>query len=775
VRQTRAWVPLNASEQAAYAALVASWRVGVFGGPPMPGPREGASVWPTALPGTALVDISPPQPGVVGAPAFGSDCAAFYGAGGRAAPDMLRLPLVLPGAAAPASNDDGCALAGVPLQLAPGASATLAFLWAYDEAPAPGNGGGGGGGGARDLPALVAKLAPAVAAGTLVNDTVRAWLAVSTRVEGVPPWISREALWHSYMLLSAATVDGAWGERMIDQGTAYRYVTGAQIAVRDPAQHLLAALPAAPALARSVLRYLLAEALPSAAAARAALGADVAFALPYGAANFGQITNLELRPSDQEVYVLHAAAEYFFATRDAAFFDEPLTLYGAAEPSTVAAALLLCLDFAVTNVSVGAHGLMRIQTSDWSDSACTMFMRNCTGPGSSGWDSMFAQGESVLNAAMAAYVLPRFADVLDAVGGGRRPAFAAGAAAARGFAAGQVLALNASGWNANRTWLKRAFLSSEAGWLGEAEVFGTQHAWALLAGAVAGDEAARLVATLGAALSAPAPFGMPVLAPPRADAAGQAPGEGENGGVWPALNHPLVMAFAAHNASLAWDEWARNSLRTSALAFPAYWGSVWSSADNSRGPAAPAAIRGRAGTWVATWPTQCQHRHAWPLVSLARLAGVAFDARGLLLAPGDAAPGGGAGGAAPWALRAPAASIARTARSAWAGHWAPEPRARLLARAGAGARAAPPQPLALRGALPVAPGARACEAAVACAGAPRARWHTPAPRAPSLAEARRAGGADAAPFALVDVELPAGLARALDACGELEWEVVCEE
>jgi hypothetical protein len=223
MRQGRTWVPLNASEQAAYAALIASMPVGVFGGPPMPGPPEGASVWPTSLPASVFLDVSPPTPptaaagGVVVAPAeFGTDCAAFYGIGGRSSPTMLHTPLHLPLAQPPVSNDDGCILASVAVQLPPGASATIAFLWAYEEAP---GGGSSSGGGARNVSALVEKYSPAIAAGTLVQGTVSSWVDTAVKVTGVTPWVAREVQWHSYMLLSAASFDGSWGERMIDQGS----------------------------------------------------------------------------------------------------------------------------------------------------------------------------------------------------------------------------------------------------------------------------------------------------------------------------------------------------------------------------------------------------------------------------------------------------------------------------------------------------------------------------------------------------------------------------
>jgi hypothetical protein len=56
-------------------------------------------------------------------------------------------------------------------------------------------------------------------------------------------------------------------------------------------------------------------------------------------------------------------------------------------------------------------------------------------------------------------------------------------------------------------------------------------------------------------------------------------GQHENGGVWPSQNHPLVLALAGHNATLALEEWARNARATQARHFPHYWPGIWSAAD----------------------------------------------------------------------------------------------------------------------------------------------------------------------------------------------------
>ena len=739
--QVRAWAPLNASEQALLAALTAeiAQRTAddAFDGPPMELPPPGSAMWDEQPPTSYVLDISPPSRARRQGPAaaaFGTDCAAFFGAGGRAAPDGLRAPLELPQAAQPAKNSVGCILAARSALLSPGESVTFAFLWAA---------GAGGDGDSDALARYVAAYAPLVAADALVATTVAAWLNVSTRFNGsgVAPWAERETLWNSYMALSTATFDEGFGEHILDQGTAYRYVSGFQGAMRDPAQHLLPAVYAQPWLAKSVLRFLLktVQRGPDAYNGSSVIG-GAPFNLPYMTVNTYQIGGIALRPSDQELYVMLAAAEYVLATRDTAFLDEQFPLYGdrfrepAAANVTVGDALLRCLSYSLVNVSVGQHGLMRSLTSDWDDALCTALQKNCSGPESDVWKNFTERGESVLNAAMATFVLPLFAEALAATGD---PRFAGAIADARAFAAGQVAALSAAGWNSNRTWLRRAFLSDETGWLGEDEIFGIQHAWAFLSGAVAGADAVAAAAQLDAHLRAPSPIGMLIEAPPLPSSA---VGEGENGGVWPSLNFPTAMSFAVFNSTLAWSEWSKGSLRAAALAYPSYYAAIWSSSDSLNGALAQPDRRGRNGAWTTGWPTQCTHRHAWPIYALLKLAtGATFDAAGLSLRPvatveqAAAATAGGAGGA--WAVSTPLLSVRREGPRRWAGHWAP-------GRSATG-------PLALGGTFPVdaAPEA-ACEWSVLCSGAEGGSAelvrHVLAPRAMTADEAARLGSPAAA-------------------------------
>ena len=301
--------------------------------------------------------------------------------------------------------------------------------------------------------------------------------------------------------------------------------------------------------------------------------------------------------------------------------------------------------------------------------------------GNEAWQLFANKGESVMNSAIATVVLPRFADALELVNASH---WAEDIRLARDFAAAQAQAMRTSAFNRNHTWLRRAFFGDDKlGWLGEAEFYMTQNAYALLGGRTFTEEEARNVSeTIDSLVMKPSPIGAIALWP-ESDKPYQPCGNGENGGVWPALNQPLVWALTTVNMSKAWLEWQRNSLATTAEVYPSIWASIWSSSDavNSRCAGADA---GKPQYWPV-WPTQCTHKHAWPLVSASKLAGVHFTINGLMLSPAPlpsaaletaATAAAAVSPSSSWAFISPRVSLQycgdecdERARLLWSGHY----------------------------------------------------------------------------------------------------------
>jgi hypothetical protein len=374
---------------------------------------------------------------------------------------------------------------------------------------------------------------------------------------------------------------------------------------------------------------------------------------------------------------------YVLTTKDVDFLTETVRAYNSTLNRTVLRCLVDSYEYVTTHIGVGAHGILRMQTGDWND----VFVQEAMNGGSTRAE-VIASGESSTNAAMAAAVLPRFAELIELAaemtGDDQYRNLTAGV---RQFAKSQAVALKKHAWNG--AWLNRAWIplpnnaSSGAeeqfpgGWAGTNGVDDRlclePQPWAIIASTQSqrgsskpggSDSAAVLdaaqTATLIESLSSKlsSPLGSTVLSKPFARTAISAQaetsggsasrsrsgdaadaGEHENGGVWASQNHPLVLALASVNATAALEEWLRNTRATQAQLYPTFWPGVWSGADVVT---SHLSTDGQAGTqsWPAM-PVLCTHPHSWPVYSAARLAGLTFDGGGMTIAPAVPMAAGG--------------------------------------------------------------------------------------------------------------------------------------
>ena len=227
---------------------------------------------------------------------------------------------------------------------------------------------------------------------------------------------------------------------------------------------------------------------------------------------------------------------------------------------------------------------------------------------------MIDKGESVLNSAMAAWVLPVYAGLCDRLGD------AATAAEARQYADG----LRA----ARRRRMERPLVPPglRPGFpaVGDTDCWLEVQPWAILCGAAGDDRARELLATLDELLRNDSPLGARLkLAGVGQDVAGHF-GEGTGGGIWASINMTLVWAAARHAPALGWDEWKRLSLAGHEATYPDVWEGTLSGPDCYNAPESPRAGRtwGVPGIRMQAFPVNNGHAHAQPLLSYLRLLGV---------------------------------------------------------------------------------------------------------------------------------------------------------
>ncbi|WP_158102769.1 GH36-type glycosyl hydrolase domain-containing protein [Lentzea kentuckyensis] len=395
-----------------------------------------------------------------------------------------------------------------------------------------------------------------------------------------------EITWHAAMLTGGACVDGVLGGHTLNQGSAYAFRHGFNGAARDPLQHALPLVHLEPDLALSVLRNTCAWGSPD---------GD----LPYALDGHKQPWTQLFRPSDQNLWALWLAAEYAAATGDLAAFGRPVPYHPChgADPVPLAENLRRQFRFFVDEVGVGEHGHVRILNADWNDLAIS----------ESGVDRdlMIERGESVLNSAMAAWVLPVYAGLAERLGDH------ATAEEARDRAA-DLRERVAGEWNGR--WFRRAHAPGGEP-VGDHDLWLEVQPWAILCGAATPEQARALLHTIDETCRAGSPLG----ARHRWPVSGQ-------GQVWFSVNMTLIWAASRYDPELAWDEWRRMTLHAHTAAYPETWTGTLSGPDCYLAPESD-----RPGeTWalpdvgvaMQAYPVANLHSHSQPLLAHLRLRGV---------------------------------------------------------------------------------------------------------------------------------------------------------
>ena len=572
-----------------------------FFGPPMPELAADASMDDLNPPPTFLVSLDAPANG------FSTNGTAFFGSGGVGHPSRLTNKL---GNDLTSTGPESALLLERVLDLGPGETRTIYFMYGYLPE-------------GFELRGLVTKYRAEVS--SLWAASSARWKADGLRFRAASePWVEREVTWHNYYLRSNLTYDSFFREHILSQGHVYQYIFGFQGAARDPLQHALPFVFDRPEIVREVLRYTLKEIQPDGS-------------IPYGIVGRGVPMPSIFHPSDLELWLLWLASEYVLATRDKAFLQEKIPTYpqhqAKSTDATVGERLGRSYTHLVEGIGVGEHGLMRLLHGDWNDAVVVSPVPPQELP------EVREHGESVLNAAMACYVLDYYARLLAYVGDREK------AAQARAKAAAQRQAVRAQ-W-AGR-WFRRAWLDAKLGWLGEDQLWLEPQPWAIIGGAATSEQSRMLAEVIDELLRKPSPIGALLQSKGFAqdNLLGSAVGTMTNAGIWPSINGTLIWALAMVNGEKAWDEWKKNTLAVHAEAYPEVWYGLWSGPDTynsvlSKYPGqtmfAETDSEGKPkhdlGVNWTDFPVMNMHPHAWPLYSAAKLLGLEFHESGVRFAP----------------------------------------------------------------------------------------------------------------------------------------------
>jgi hypothetical protein len=237
---------------------------------------------------------------------------------------------------------------------------------------------------------------------------------------------------------------------------------------------------------------------------------------------------------------------------------------------------------------------------------------------------MEEDGESVLNSAMAAYILPLWAAATKRLGDADMSDEAI-------RVAGTCRDVVAAEWNGH--WFHRARCGDVV--VGGDRLFLEVQPWALLCGAADEDRARRLIATIDERLRRGSPLGARQQWPvPQPGDMIFDRGECLAGGNWFALSSILVWAASRYDIDLAWDEFNRMSLASHTDAYPEVWEGTLSGPDSYNSP--ESTRPGRTFMFGQSFPVNNSHSHAQPLLAYLRLLGVEPSAEGELNIRGGA-------------------------------------------------------------------------------------------------------------------------------------------
>jgi len=214
-------------------------------------------------------------------------------------------------------------------------------------------------------------------------------------------FLERELEWDNYYLTSSFMYDAYYERHFAPQGGHYVYVSGVNGAGRDLSAYIQTLIYYHPELAREMLELCLRN-------------QETSGRLFYDFEGYGKRYSVPYRPSDLSLWVLGAATEYIFATRDFGFLQKELPYWPKenGKRGTVLQHLVKAHDYLEHDVGTGSRGLIQLKMSDWNDQMTLLVTKN---------DPIdflltFSGGESLLNTAMACAILPQFSDLLKNAG-----------------------------------------------------------------------------------------------------------------------------------------------------------------------------------------------------------------------------------------------------------------------------------------------------------------------------------------------------------------------
>lgn len=400
---------------------------------------------------------------------------------------------------------------------------------------------------------------------------------------------ARELVWHAYTLEAMATYSEYYNETKIPQGTVYDYYWGQHASARDNFQHGLAPIYYNPDLAASILRYMCARVTP---------WGEIRL-IEYGN---GNSDNSFYNTSDQQLFFFMMLSEYLRVTGDMKLLDTQVRYYPKTGDATILDVVESCFNYLRNFVGNGSHGLVKLLNSDWNDN---VFVLNEVI-----YNHVIGSGESHMNSAMVLAIFPELIRVLREYDGVQ-------AVKAQRLADGLSFYYEAQ-YEAfmkdlgDRNFSRRMYFDGKP--IGEDDMWLEPQGYLLQCERFPVERKTVLLEEMKKRVYDGEKIGARQQEDPKGSGPGLEPGSRENGGVWWALNGPVITGVATFDKAEAERLLKMMSMINFSKQFPEYWSSWWSSADNFEsslmGPQ-----EGLPDQSYDYWeiPIYCAHPHAWIL------------------------------------------------------------------------------------------------------------------------------------------------------------------
>ncbi len=448
----------------------------------------------------------------------------------------------------------------------------------------------------------------------LWQNTVSFWknCAPSFKTAKEKSNLGRELVWNNYYFHSSSQHDAYYQKHYIPQAGNYLYDSGLNGASRDFFENILTLTYYRPGHAKEMLEFMLRS-----------QKSDGAFF--YSIDGFGKRNRLFYRPSDLGLWFLWSLCEYVFATRDFGFLEASIPYYplNKRRYGSVWDHAKKSFTHLINKVGTGRNGHLKIKLSDWNDEMT--WLTAADNP----MDIVMTilKGESVLNTAMACFILPMFESLAEYAGDAKTKKTCAG------LLSGLKTALD-------KAWHEDHLIRSYSGLgkpSGKEETWLEPLVWALLAGgSLESGRESTAVKTIKEKLLTQA--GIKISDTGR-ESMTTRKGEQESGGMWFAINAPAAIALSGFDRDLAWEVFRKNTLSWHAELYPDKWYGIWSGPDAFNGPDSA-----RPGeTWyqknpvfslgAQAYPVQNIHAHGQMMYALAKLAGLTAGFDGWTISP----------------------------------------------------------------------------------------------------------------------------------------------